>query len=128
MADSRPLLPVRRGPSSPGHVPPALAKVSHVFLCVDAVRRPLTPPYVGPFPVLDRGPKTFRILKSGKETIVSIDRLKPAFTSAQQELSLPSAGRVSPPVLPVPVPPVVPVSGVAVDQDSVPVSFTSSGR
>ena len=33
-------------------VDPALAKVSHVFLRVDAVKRPLVPPYEGPFPVL----------------------------------------------------------------------------
>ena len=114
MAASRPLLPVRRSPSFSGHVPPALAKVSHVFLRVDAVRRPLTPPYVGPFPVLDRGPKTFRILKSGKETIVSIDRLKPAFISTDsRDLSLPYSRRDSSPVLPSPAPvsPVVPLSG-----------------
>ena len=59
--------------------PSALAKTSHVFLRVDAVRRPLTPPYDGPFPVLQRGEKTFKILKGNKELLVSIDRLKPAF-------------------------------------------------
>ena len=81
MLRAQPLPPVRRGPPVAGHVPAPLARVSHVFLHVDAVRKPLTPPYVGPFPVLDRGPKTFKLLKSGKEVIVSIDRLKPAFLS-----------------------------------------------
>ena len=81
MSRLRPLSPVRRGPVLVGHVPPALARVSHVFVCVDAVRRPLTPPYDGPFAVLERGSKTFKILKTGKEVTVSIDRLKPAFLS-----------------------------------------------
>ena len=44
-------------------------------------RRPLTPPYIGPFLVLERAPKTFVISKSGKEVTVSIDRVKPAFLS-----------------------------------------------
>ena len=81
MARLRPLPPVRRGPPLLGHVPSHLDLVSHVFLRVDSVRRPLTPPYDGLFAVLERGSKTFKILKSGKEVTVSIDRLKPAFLS-----------------------------------------------
>ena len=74
------LLPVQHSSqSSHSHVPSALSKTPHVFLLVDAVRRPLVPPYDGPFPVLQRGPKTFKILKGNKELLVSIDRLKPAF-------------------------------------------------
>ena len=123
MLDSRPLLPVRRGPYNPGHVPAALARTSHVFLRVDAVRRPLTPPYVGPFPVVERGPKTFRIFKSGKEQIVSVDRLKPAFLS-HDSLPLPS-GSVPAPV--VPVPPAVPRSPALVPP-APPDTITISGR
>ena len=55
---------------------PALDSASHVFLRVDAVKRPLTPPYEGPFPVLSRSAKTFKILRHGKDVTVSIDRLK----------------------------------------------------
>ena len=83
---ARPLLPVRRSPALQGHVPAALASVSHVFLRVDSVRQPLTPPYIGPFLVLERGPKTFLIDKSGKKTTVSVDRLKPAFLSPSSDL------------------------------------------
>ena len=79
LARLRPILPVRRGPIDPGHVPPELATASHVFLRVDAVRRPLTPPYDGPFRVVARTNKTFTILRGTKETVVSIDRVKPAF-------------------------------------------------
>ena len=79
MSALHPLLPVRRSARDIDHVPAVLSKSSHVFLRVDAVRRPLTPPYDGPFPVLVRGPKTFQILKNNKAVTVSIDRLKPAF-------------------------------------------------
>lgn len=58
---------------------PELDKCSHVFLRFDAVRAPLRPPYDGPFPVLEKSDKTFKILKDGKVTVVSIDRVKPAF-------------------------------------------------
>ena len=59
---------------------PLLAAATHVFLRVDAVKRPLTPPYEGPFPVLRRSDsgKTFDILRNEKTFTVSIDRLKPA--------------------------------------------------
>ena len=53
-----------------------------MFLRVDAVKRPLTPPYDGPFLVLDRDPKTFTILKNNKNTVVSVDRVKPAFVTS----------------------------------------------
>ena len=110
-----PLLPVRRSPELSGHVPAALASVSHVFLRVDAVKRPLTPPYDGPFAVLERGQKTFKILgKAGKEIVVSIDRLKPAF-SLGHGVSLPANLSVSPSSStsvpsPVPRPALVPTS------------------
>ena len=54
-----------------------LADTSHVFLRVDSVRRPLVPPYKGPFLVLGRTDKTFDLQRNGKTVTVSIDRLKP---------------------------------------------------
>ena len=82
MSSLRPILPVRRGPVDPGHIPLALSTASHVFLRVDAVKRPLTPPYDGPFLVIERGQKTFTILKNNKNTVVSVDRVKPAFVTS----------------------------------------------
>jgi len=53
---------------------------SHVWERVDCARKPLDRPYRGPFKVLNRGDKCFTIEKSGKSDVVSIDRLKPAYT------------------------------------------------
>ena len=63
----------------PARVDPALQSASHVFLRVDSVKRPLVPPYDGPFRVLERGMKTFILDKNNKSVTVSIDRLKPAY-------------------------------------------------
>ena len=60
-------------------IPAALSTCAAAFVHVDAVKRPLTQPYVGPCEVLRRGEKTFILLKSGKPWTVSIDRLKPFF-------------------------------------------------
>lgn len=45
----------------------------------DAVTRPLQPVYSGPYQVLKRGTKTYKILVGTTEQTVSIDRLKPAY-------------------------------------------------
>ena len=118
-------MPVSYHGTQPFRLDPALQSSAHVFLRVDAVRRPLVPPYVGPFKVLRRGPKTFDILQQGKTATVTIDRLKPAFT-----LPGPADVDVRVPV-PLPAAPVgdVPVSGAAVEDavvgplpDAVPVT------
>nr|VZI01334.1 unnamed protein product [Spirometra erinaceieuropaei] len=56
-----------------------LATCSHVYLRCDRVRRPLEPPYDGPFRVISRGTKNFRIQRGTREEVVSVDRLKAAF-------------------------------------------------
>ena len=74
-------------------VPAALSTCPQVFIRVDAVRPPLRPPYEGPFPVLQRGPKTFTVRRNSKDYVVSIDRLKPAsmeFSAPLQAGSPPS--------------------------------------
>nr|VZH98154.1 unnamed protein product [Spirometra erinaceieuropaei] len=55
-----------------------LATCSHVYLRCDRVRRPLEPPYDGPFRVISRGTKNFRIQRGTREEVVSVDRLKAA--------------------------------------------------
>ena len=58
--------------------PSALQTAEYVFIRRDARRAPLQRPYDGPYRVLERGDKTFRVQLGSREEVVSIDRLKPA--------------------------------------------------
>lgn len=55
-----------------------------VFVRTDAVRRPLQPPYEGPFAVIKRHDKFYKINMNGKNVNISIDRLKAAFICKEQ--------------------------------------------
>ncbi|GBM77767.1 hypothetical protein AVEN_231574-1 [Araneus ventricosus] len=55
-----------------------LIKASHVFLRIDQVRKSMEPPYAGPYKILLRTKKDFTVQIDGKQTTVSIDRLKAA--------------------------------------------------
>ncbi|CAH8503880.1 unnamed protein product, partial [Schistosoma mattheei] len=59
-------------------LPRELSTCSHVFVRVDSVRKPWQQPYEGPFHVIARHEKTFKVDRYGRVEIVSIDRLKPA--------------------------------------------------
>ncbi|GBM95445.1 Transposon Tf2-9 polyprotein [Araneus ventricosus] len=56
-----------------------LVNCSHVFVRRDAVRRPLQQPYDGPFQVLQRKAKDYKIQVKDKPIWISINRLKPVF-------------------------------------------------
>lgn len=56
-----------------------LTSCDYVFLREDKLRRSFEPAYTGPYKVLSRSPKVFKIHAKGKDISVSIDRLKPAF-------------------------------------------------
>ncbi|KAF8771126.1 hypothetical protein HNY73_018579 [Argiope bruennichi] len=60
-------------------VNPCLKLCSHVFLRIDKVRPPLTPPYSGPYIVKSRTDKNFVIDLNGYNVTVTIDRCKPAY-------------------------------------------------
>ncbi|GFY38963.1 hypothetical protein TNIN_121811 [Trichonephila inaurata madagascariensis] len=60
-------------------VHPELSLCTHVFLRHDSIRKPLQPPYDGPFAVVKRSEKLITLQRQGKEICVSIDRVKPAF-------------------------------------------------
>ena len=60
---------------------------------VDAVRRPLSRPYEGPFRVLQRDAKSFVISRAGRSWTVSVDRLKPALGFEPGVLSPAAASR-----------------------------------
>lgn len=76
-------------------VPEALKTCTHVFIRVDAAKPPLTPPYTGPYKVLQRTEKSFKIQIRNSEDWISIDRLKPAYLLQhdQPDLSFSRAGR-----------------------------------
>lgn len=56
-----------------------LNKCEFVFVRNDAVRKPLVPPYDGPYRVIKRSNKVFSIQLPNRVSNISIDRLKPAF-------------------------------------------------
>ena len=56
-----------------------LPTATRVFVRVYAHKSPLQAPYKGPFKVLERHSKYFKLDLSNREDTVSMDRLKPAF-------------------------------------------------
>lgn len=62
-----------------------MATTDQVFLRHDAPTGTLTQPYDGPYKVLNRGEKTYKIRVNGKIVNVSKDRLKPAYILEQGE-------------------------------------------
>ena len=76
---------------------PDLHSSSHVFLRHDAVKKPLQPPYRGPFEVIRRTDKFFTIDINGKRENVSVDRLKPAFLEDQSKCDQSTSLSTDPP-------------------------------
>jgi cleavage and polyadenylation specificity factor subunit 1 len=79
---------------------PGLATAEFVYVRRGGVGPPLAPPYAGPYQVIARQPKFFKLKMGGKEEVVSIDRLKPHLgPSPVDPASPPRRGR---PALPPP--------------------------
>lgn len=66
---------------------PDLKKCKNVFVRDDSIRPSLSHPYTGPYRVLDRSNKYFKISVNNRETSISIDRLKPAYILEEDEPS-----------------------------------------
>ena len=75
----------RKRPQRSVFVHPNLKECNFVFLRCDKVKKPLTPPYSGPYKVLERHDKFYTIEIEGSKSTVSIDRLKPAFIFREQD-------------------------------------------
>lgn len=73
-----------------------LQTCKQVFVRVDAVKKPLQPPYDGPYAVLRRDSKTFTLQLPGRVAVISIDRLKPAFTMCDVEAAAAAAAAKNP--------------------------------
>lgn len=71
--------PIKSHGKRPIFINDDLKTCTHVFVRVDSVKRPLQPPYEGPFKVVERDTKFMDIVISGKVHRISIDRVKPAF-------------------------------------------------
>lgn len=63
------------------YTPESLNDCNYVFVRVDKVKTGLTPPYEGPYEVIRRFRKYFVLNIKDKNISISIDRLKPAFTT-----------------------------------------------
>ena len=86
--------PTRHPSQRQTYVDKNLSSCPHVFVRCDAVRKPLQPPYSGPFLVLKRFPKHYTIDYKGKPSVISLDRLKPAHLDSVPVY----APRLNPPV------------------------------
>ena len=126
------LLPITvRLQAKPSHLPNDLNNCTHVFVRHDAVRKPLQPPYDGPFKVLACSTKFFTVLIKGKPQTISLDRLKVAHMDSASLLpslpSVPSVDLTAPASSSRPAPhPVIPVSSAS--PQPAPVRTTRSGR
>ena len=67
------------------HVSDILSTCTHVFVRYDAVKKPLQRPYDGPFKVIERTSKHFTVDYNGRQSVISIDRLKPAFLEVTEQ-------------------------------------------
>ena len=70
-------------------LPPALMSATMVFIRQDGRLPPLGPPYHGPYAVLGRSLRTFRIQVGDRVEVVSTSRLKPAFTTPAVQPAVP---------------------------------------
>jgi hypothetical protein len=71
-------LPLACHPSAAKFVHKGLHNYTHVFLCHDATRRAVVPPYSGLYQVLSRREKTLQLLACGEPVTMSADRANPA--------------------------------------------------
>ena len=94
-------------PDLPEQIPIALATCPMVLVCKDGHVPPLSPLYEGPYQVLSRSQRTFRLQVGSRVEVVSVQRLKPAITCDEEKpASPPRCGRPSRRVSPDPPPPV----------------------
>lgn len=77
------------------YVHPALASADFVFVRNDSIGPSLTKPYQGPFKVLNREDKFFKLQMGRRAVNISMDRLKPAFIWNDADFS-PALSRFNP--------------------------------
>ena len=70
--------PVRKQTARDTHAPDELSTCTHVFIRQDRVLTPLQQPYNGPYKVVQRFPKYYKVEVKGKTETITLDRLKAA--------------------------------------------------
>ncbi|XP_029644577.1 uncharacterized protein LOC115218783 [Octopus sinensis] len=80
-----------RHQNPPSSVPSDLNSWTHVFIRDDSVKGPLVSPYKGPFRVISRTPKVFKLEINGRSETVSVDRLKRAYFEVSTSFNDPTA-------------------------------------
>ena len=68
---------------------PALDGATHVYVQRGGVGPPLADNYAGPYLVLEKGPKVFKLQLGTRQEVVSRDRLKPHVGTAPQVVADP---------------------------------------
>jgi len=71
--------PTRVEQHKPVYMPRELQTCSHIFVRQDPIKPNLTPVYSGPYLVVSRTDKTFRVLNNDRVTSVAINNVKPCF-------------------------------------------------
>ena len=102
---------VRQQSSRKSHVSEDLQTCTHMFVHHDAVKKPLRQPYDGSFRVIKRHEKHFTLDVKGSQSVISIDRLKPAHLEEQTITATPSKDEPLPMNAPSPLSPRVTRSG-----------------
>ena len=77
--DLAPCRPSKQHQHTTSYVPAELKSSDYAFIREDAHKPPLSNPYRGPYRVLARTDKSYRIQLDNREDWISIDRLKPAY-------------------------------------------------
>ena len=135
MADLRPTPTAHHQPQAPNptRVPEELRRCPMVFVRRDGHRTPLSAKYDGPFQVVTREEKFFKVQLGDREDTVAIDRLKPAMVEDDAPPAQPPR-RGRPPSRPMPPSaqslgtPVVPPAQEPSSEPSHPKESRRSGR
>ena len=80
-------IPVRQQQKGNSYMSPHLKSCMHVFVRHDVVKKPLQKPYDGPFKVIKCFTRYYTLDMNGRNDVVSIDHLKPAFYELSPELT-----------------------------------------
>ena len=78
-------------------MPTQLSSATHAFIRQDHVKPALSPPYRGPYPILQRGSHAYLMDMEGRQDWISLDRIKPAYTEPTDFTIYTRSGRASRP-------------------------------